>query len=119
LAKLQKVSDGYLATVLSDETLLDVEKQQIRENIVFRTNIYLTTIKYGEEVADVLFPETKGCNWWCKAKKAVKCAAPTIKAISTCVSAGIYTYASGVNPYVIGAWGKCLAAAIVAWNCWK
>jgi hypothetical protein len=119
LANLQKVSDGYLATVLSDETLLDVEKQQIRENIVFRTSVALTSIKYGEEVADLLLPETKGCNWWCKTKKAVKCTAKSAYAAGVCIAAGISTYTSGVNPAVIGAWGACYYAALDAWNCWK
>jgi hypothetical protein len=119
LANLQKVSDDFCTTVLSDVTLLDAEKQQIRENVVFRTNLALTSIKYGEEVAELLWLETKGCNWWCKAKKIVKCTAKSAYAAGVCIGAGITTYTSGINPASIGAWGLCYTAAYDAWLCWR
>jgi hypothetical protein len=119
LAKLQKVSDSFCATVVANEALLDVEKQQIRENIVFRTSIALTSVKYADEVVDLQLLETKGCNWWCKAKKAVKCTCKSAYAAVVCAAAGITTYYSGVNPVVIGAWGSCFTAAYDAWQCWK
>jgi hypothetical protein len=102
LANLQKVSDSYLATILSDETLLDVEKQQIRENVVFRTSVALTSIKYGEEVADLLLPETKGCNWWCRVKRAARCTFYTACAVAIC-GTSITNY-----PTSVLSWGLCV-----------
>jgi hypothetical protein len=122
LARMQKNANDLVAEVMSDNSLSAFEQQSIREHIVFRSNVAVTTIKYGEEIAEMdNQPETKGwlLNKLKKAAKIAECTYKSAVALTTCVASGIGTYYTGVNPATIGAWGQCYVNAWNAYNCWR
>jgi hypothetical protein len=110
IAKLQKVSSDLGTSVLSDNTLSDLEKQIIYENIVFRTNIVAITLQYGEDIEDSV--TTRGLFSWIKKNaKKIECTAKSVGAVATCVAAAI-------PPVTVAAWAGCVAATASATACW-
>jgi uncharacterized protein YihD (DUF1040 family) len=114
ITKIQKVSSDLELSVLSDNSLNDIEKQIIYENIVFRTNIVVITLQYGEDIQD--FVTTRGLFSWVKKNlKKIECTAKSVGAAATCAAAAVSTV---TGPAAIAAWAGCVAATSSAAACW-
>lgn len=113
LSDMQKVSDNFVLSVLNDNSLSEIEKQLIAENIVFRTNLAIITIKYGEEIEDVA--STRIFKWIKKNLAKIRCTALSVAAAASCTTAIVST---ATGPAAVALWATCVAATANATNCW-
>jgi hypothetical protein len=97
ISDVRKVADNPVTTVLSDRSLKEVERQLIAENIIFRKNIAVTTIKYGQEIRDAVSTRSIA-----KILEAVRCVLVSVNALVSCVSGS--NVCGGNVDEAIGCW---------------
>lgn len=116
LAKMQSVSANFVATVEKDNSLTDTEKQIVVENVVFRTNMAIITLNYGEEIQDFHMSQQGLISWFKKNVKKIGCSLSSIAAVGVCSGSVLATIA--FQPVAIPGWGACVATTASAAKCW-
>lgn len=115
IEKIRIASSDFGASVLSDKSLNDFERQIVYENVVFRTNLAALTFQYDEEIRDLI--TTRGLfSWVKKSIKIIECTAKTVLAAANCATAAALT--TTAVPAAIAAWATCVASTAAAAACW-
>ena len=114
LAEMQKIADDIVVTIKNDDSLNEAEKQVVIENIVFRTNLIITTIHYGDEITD-FYASIQLRNWFRRNAARIRCTAQSIIAAAACTTAAVST---ATGPAAIALWAVCTAQTLNATACW-
>jgi hypothetical protein len=117
LNDIQNASDNFVETVKNDDSLDDVEKQIIIENIVLRTNIAIITIKYGEEIAGETETRFIG-KLFRRIVKIVVCTVRTVNTITTCTTAAGFI-GVGLPSFGLLYGSVCVTQTVSAVVCWS
>ena len=104
---MQKVSDNFVLTIVNDNSLSEVERQLIVEEIVFRTNLATITIDYGDQIRGE--PTTRFL------RRAVRWVVNNARCIALSATAAADCFAAISDS---SRWARCVESTAKAVNCW-
>lgn len=122
LKKMENIVQQNIEMIKVDDLLTSDEKQFIIENYILRSGIFLTHLKYGDEIDKAVGinankSELKRCGWFCRNKIRIECLAISITAAGACgVAVAALTPPMTLSSLVMSSF--CVTWTNLAIACW-
>lgn len=105
--------------IIANEEISNSEKQYIIESIRIKQNYLETMIIYSDDFEQLFGVDVAKCNWFCRKREFLRCAAWTALTTGTCVGVTTLMIAAGQLPLAVVAGSLCATYFHITMKCWS